>query len=216
MYEKIAARLDEIADDLESKGFTREAEELDVVANTLEKTASNSEVKDAWETTKEVNPDYAKTLTGERPAGSKWGENLTEQKIVSLPWKKYTGAPIPGVMTPIADYFYLDNADKYFPNARQRMEMLSDAEKKGYQLHVRKGAHGSYEIVSPQVKPSGITQAWLIVGPASDAEGKDVSGRKMVWTLYPGKITGADRNWDGKLESIPEERKPYIAVKAPE
>lgn len=36
MWDKAAARLDSIADRLEAKGFTKEAEELDVISNTME------------------------------------------------------------------------------------------------------------------------------------------------------------------------------------
>ena len=215
MYDKIAQKLDGIASDLESKGLVQEACDLDVMANTLEKMASNQQVKQLFEDTKEMNSEHADTLLGERPAGSKWGESLTEQKLVGLPWKEWTEAKIPKVMQAGSRYFILRNAGQHFPNARQRMESLADAEKKGYTLSVRRGAHG-LEIVSPQVKNTGITEAWLIAGAGADADGKNVPGKMMIWTLYPGRLTGTDPEWDGKLESIPEERKPYVAVKAPQ
>jgi len=36
MWKRVAARLDSIADRLEAKGFAKEAEELDVISNTME------------------------------------------------------------------------------------------------------------------------------------------------------------------------------------
>lgn len=174
--------------------------------------ATEENIKKLYEQTKELNSKHAETLIGERKTGSKWGENLTEKKLVGLPWKKYKGPSIPGVMIPIADYYVLKDASKHFPNAKQRVETLEDAEKKGYELKVQTGSHGK-EIVSPDVKESPIMEAWLIVGPAEDEKGKEISGKKMIWTLFPGILTGTDPKWDGKIESIPENRKKYTAVK---
>lgn len=222
VMKKLSSMLDKVAEDLEARGLLGEAEEIDVISNTLEamernaarmrKYAANPEIKAFYETTKEVNPSHAETLVGERSAGSKWGENLTEEKLVSLPWKKYEGPSIPGAMIPVATYYKLEDASKHFPGARQRVTTLDEAEKKGYNLSVQKGAHGP-EIVSPDVKEGPIQEAWLIVGPAEDAEGKPVPGKKMIWTLFPGMLTGTIQNWDGKIESIPEDRKKHVAVK---
>jgi len=219
--EKLSAMLDRVAESLERKGLLEEAKRLDVISNTLDtmernagliKKAANPEIKEIYETTKEVNPSHAASLIGERSTGSKWGENLTEEKLVSLPWEKYKGPTIPGAMIPIATYYKLEDANKHFPGARQRMETLDEAEKKGYKLSVQKGTHGT-EIVSPDVKEAPIQEAWLIVGPAEDAEEKPIPGKKMIWTLLPGVLTGTIQNWDGKIESIPEDRKKHVAVK---
>lgn len=218
---KLSTMLDRVAESLEQKGLLEEARGLDVISNTLDtmernagliKKAANPEIKEIYETTKEVNPSHAASLIGERSTGSKWGENLTEEKLVSLPWEKYKGPTIPGAMIPIATYYKLEDANKHFPGARQRMETLDEAEKKGYKLSVQKGTHGT-EIVSPDVKEAPIQEAWLIVGPAEDAEEKPIPGKKMIWTLLPGVLTGTIQNWDGKIESIPEDRKKHVAVK---
>lgn len=37
----------------------------------------------------------------------------------------------PGAMIPIATYYRLEDAGRYFPGARQRMETLDQAQKKG-------------------------------------------------------------------------------------
>jgi len=213
---KVASMLDDIASRLESKGLLKEAHDLDIISNTLEMLASNQEVKALYEATKEMNPSHAATLIGERHAGSKWGENLTEQKLTSLPWEEYKDAKIPGVMLPFCRYFVLKNAGKHFPGSKQRVETLEDAEKAGHKISVQKGAHGNFEIISPDVPENPVMEAWLIVGPAEGADGKEIPGKSMIWTLYPGMITGADPKWDGKIESIPDDRKKYVAVKAPE
>ena len=173
---------------------------------------ATGEIKTIYEITKEINPGHAKTLIGERKSGSKWGEQLTEKKLMSLPWKEYKGPKMPGVMLPFCRYFKLDDASKHFSGAKQRVETLEDAEKKGYDVKVKTGEHGK-ELVSPDVKESPILEAWLVVGPAEDTDGKTISGKEMIWTLFPGILTGSDPKWDGKLESIPEDRKKYTAVK---
>lgn len=63
------------------------------------------------------------------------------------------------------------------------------------------------------MKDAPIMEAWLIVGPAEDAEGKELPGKQMIWTLFPGMLTGTVQNWDGDISSIPEERKSNVAVK---
>jgi hypothetical protein len=177
------------------------------------KQAASPEIKAIYDETKQLNPGHAATLIGERQRGSKWGESLTEQKLVSLPWEEYRGPKIPGVMQPVARYFKLEDASKYFPGSRQRMESLEDAEKKGYRMTVQQSAHGNKEIVSPDVKDSPIMEAWMVVGPAEDATGKEIPGKEMIWTLFPGVLSGSDPNWDGVIETIPPEKKKYVAVK---
>lgn len=210
----IIAHLDKIADHVE-KINPRLALAIDHVSDDLENDffAADRDIKRLYEQTKELNPKHAGILIGERKTGSKWGENLTEEKLTSLPWKKYKGPSLPGVMIPGCDYYVLKDASKYFSNAKQRVETLEDAEKKGYKLKVQTGSHGNKEIVSPDVKESPIMEAWLIIGPAEDEKGKEISGKKMIWTLFPGILTGTDPKWDGKIESIPENRKKYTAVK---
>jgi len=187
-----------------------------VIANfrigTTEKRAEST-IKELYEFTKEINPKHAKTLIGERSKGSKWGENLTEDKLVSVPWKKYEGPNIPGAMIPVADYYVLKDASKHFSGAKQRVETLDKAEEKGYKLKVETGPHGNKEIVSPDVKEAPIMEAWLVVGPAEGEDGKEISGKKMIWTLFPGILTGSDPNWDGNIESIKEGDKKHTAVK---
>lgn len=207
----ITERLDVIASEFELID-PRIALALDIISDKLEKMASGS-VKDLYEFTKEINPKHAETLIGERQKGSKWGESLTEKKLTSLPWKEYKGPKIPGVMMPICDYYKIEDAGKHFPGAKQRMETLDVAEKKGYKLKVETGEHGNKQIVSPDVKEAPIIEAWLVVGPAEDGEGKEVAGKKMIWTLFPGVLTGSDPKWDGKIESIPESQKKHTAVK---
>ena len=213
MPSKLSSELDVVASRLEAMGLIKEAEELDVISNTIDILANSPEIKTIYDETKQLNPEHAATLIGERLRGSKWGENLTEQKLVSLPWEEYRGPKIPGVMQPVARYFKLEDASKYFPGSMQRMESLEDAEKKGYRMSVQQGAHGNKEIVSPDVKDSPIMEAWLIVGPAEDTAGKPVPGKEMIWTLFPGVLSGSDPNWDGVIETIPQEKKKYVAVK---
>lgn len=55
----LSSTLDNIADSLESKGFIKEARELDIISNTIELMGSSAEVKELFERTKEVNPRYA-------------------------------------------------------------------------------------------------------------------------------------------------------------
>jgi predicted CoA-binding protein len=47
MYEKLAAKIDEIAESLEEKGFVKEAEVLDIISNTLEKDADKKWIQKA-------------------------------------------------------------------------------------------------------------------------------------------------------------------------
>ena len=58
---KVAAMLDKVADSLEAKGYTKEAEELDVIANTIEKEAG---VLDAFRKGLRSVAEVAKKIPG--------------------------------------------------------------------------------------------------------------------------------------------------------
>ena len=123
MYDRIASRLDEIAERLESKGFVSEAEQLDVVANTIDAAVENFTLKASDPRRKRVNSILSQVSKEYRPQipldeifkaledngliaiaedGTKWEGFLTGKEGRATMGVAFLGeAPRDGMRTPI-------------------------------------------------------------------------------------------------------------------
>jgi hypothetical protein len=148
-------------------------------------------VKEFLDTTEKMHPGHFATLLGERPAGSKWGQEITRGDIINAPWKRL---PLDQTAAHVSfcDYYRLDADDmrEHFPQAKQCAFPSDHPMFEPGDIAARQGAHG-WELFQPKAadfRMWAAKEAWLIVGPASRADGSSVPNRLMVWTLFPGPI----------------------------
>ncbi len=132
--------------------------------------------------TQRLIPDHFKTLLGERPSGSQWGDaGMTENVLRSLYWVEVMASDLGSAAQPRCRYF-MANIGEQFPNATAgatSIDQLFDDQLE----HVRlvKGPHG-LGLVLPGgdfVGTDLVAMAYLIVG--------DHEGHPVVFTVHPGK-----------------------------
>jgi len=156
----------------------------------------------------EDSKHYYGTILGERQNGSKWGEELTEPKLVSLPWQDgtdYMEEHMPAAFNPRCGYMYVDNAREYFPNmavgAVSLSKVLEISEGKfwkdvdllekmsidtGINLKVMKGPHGYFlcgSLFNRSVFDEALVdvdRVWLISGKGPKY------GEEIIYTIHPG------------------------------
>jgi len=179
-------------------------------------------IQSILEKTKQLNPQHYATLMGERTSGSRWGIEITAEILASAKWRKLARSEYQeGLHLPFCDYYVIDDEGDMraaFPHAQQCMETFSEmaARAESYAvlgeqcpvLHLVeavKGDHG-WELRATQshhVQTRHATTAWLIVGPAEDANDNTIEGEQMVWTIYPGEITARlPQDFDGDVSKL--------------
>ena len=132
--------------------------------------------------TKAIPDGYFQSLLGERPTGSKWGGEFTEEHLKLLNWKEFT--PAEGIAYEGCRYYRADISE-IFPqavNAACTIEELPE----GTEIRVVKGAHG-WECVA-DMKPRPTSVATLITGEHEQG--------LVIFTVHPGepmKSLRADR-----------------------
>lgn len=157
---------------------------------------SKSFVNTALDTTKEKMSDHFNSLLGERPAGSKWGGEMTEEILRDLRWEETF--PAQEVCFGTARYYYAV-IDKVFPAAVDAAAPLKDIPTDV--IRVQEGAHGK-ELVADGIDPVPTMIATLIVG--------EHQGSWVVFTAHPGHpLAPLPKDFDGDLSSL----SPWTAVK---
>lgn len=152
------------------------------------------------------------------PEGSQWshqGGNIIPWKTLAmLPWKKLHKYQYDERHSSECLYYYYEGEH---PIGMQTVKLLSKFDDYS-SIRLVDGAHG-LELVSSEVSSTLTNKAWLILGPAQDSNGIKYPGQYMVWTAFPGELTGSLKKapfYDGTFDSLVAAAKNGypIAVKA--
>jgi hypothetical protein len=172
-------------------------------------------VKDVWQTTKEKMPEHAKTLMGERPAGSQWGGEGFGEQHLDLPWEDVTEKVPEGAKMPGAKYWHLppEHRKQHFPQANVGAVPMTELPANLLsKVQMAQGAHGKeLQIREEDLPPELLEQAGefgahLITGPEEGVG-------DVVYTAFPGPIMAPlPRNFEGDVSELMKHGKPY-AVK---
>lgn len=172
-------------------------------------------VKDVWQTTKEKMPEHAKTLMGERPAGSQWGGEGFGEQHLDLPWEDVTEKVPEGAKMPGAKYWHLppEHRKQHFPQANVGAVPMTELPANLLsKVQMAQGAHGKeLQIREEDLPPELLEQAGefgahLITGPEEGVG-------DVVYTAFPGPIMAPlPRNFEGDVSELMKHEKPY-AVK---
>jgi len=175
----------------------------------------NQTILEAFSLTLEKNRKHFISLFN-RKTGSQFNHEWREptdfagRDIARLPWQELPKEEfIDGIHLPFCQYFRLDEEamKHHFPFARQKMETSNSIDRD--KIRASEAVHTDeergtriHELVSDHVGERPCTEAWLIIGPASDEDNNNIDGL-MVWTMFPGELTPPlPKDWDGKLESL--------------
>jgi hypothetical protein len=176
-------------------------------------------LKDVWQQTHEKMPDHAKTLLGERPAGSQWGGEGFAEHHIDLPWEDVTEKTPENVRFPGAKYYHIPHETRmqHFPKSSVGAIPLNEFPQELLgKIQLTQGAHGKEmqireEDVSPEfTKKHEETGAHVITGPEDFGD--------AVWTAHPGPIMSPlPRDFDGDINKLFAQGKPFAVkvVKAP-
>ena len=136
-------------------------------------------------------PTHAKTLLGQRKAGSQWGD-----KFICNSENELLGLLLRGKATEMVDHRCMNPGVRYF-----LMEFDAPCGKTGFTrvdelhsfntVHVTKGAHG-LELSTPRtILADDITkEAWMIVGLDDETTpDHQASNLPVIYTIYPGALT---------------------------
>lgn len=160
---------------------------------------AKSFVNSVLDATKSTMPGHFETLLGERPRGSKWGGEMTEEILRRLPWVEDT----PHESVAMSGCRYFQCWTKHlFPNATVGAVPLKWLAGVRCDVAVVEGAHGKELITDARLDVEAHT-ATLIVGTHE--------GKEVVFTVHPGDpLLPVPADFDGlDLKSL----SPHTAVK---
>ena len=140
-------------------------------------------IKNAVEATKQNLQSHWKTLLGERPGGSQWGREFTEDDF-ALEWTEATDTVDPELKSPGCHYFRLSPAEveRAFPDRKLGAIPLNQLEPDEMQnVRIHNGPHGPELRYHGELDVEGAAdEAWMIIGPED--------GTLVVFTAHPGPL----------------------------
>ena len=205
---KLAEEFKKIADKIYEEDMKVSGEILKEATEDLEILS----IVPALELTKSVNPTHFQTLLGERPTGSQWGLEMTEDILREFRFYDITSLLSEEVTQPGCFYLQADLMEHNPLPALpfQHMTLLPDALDSNLPIRTQEGRHG-LELVCDELKGEPVNEVSLIIGPGMDEDKQPVDGL-MIYTVYPGQFTAAlPKDWDGNIDSLSKDL-PY-AVK---
>lgn len=145
-------------------------------------------IKQAFESTKRIALHHYESLLQERPTGSQWGYNPTEEDLTSngFELQELSGPHISPHCT-----YYKQNLDEHTLSFQmaESSEVVSESS-----IHAKTGVHG-WELISGEVGRSQAREAWIILGPED--------GEEIVFTAFPGKLLKPlPEDFNGDIDTI--------------
>lgn len=168
---------------------TQTAGEIDRFIEVL----NNHQITDAFKWTAENNLNHLKSIE-KRQRGSQWqyqgNDRIPWETLAKLPWKRLHKHEYNlNLHKDSCLYFYLDFNSQI---GIQAFKLLSEFENYS-KIKLEVGNHGM-ELVSNDINLIPTSKAWLIIGEAQNRNGIKYPDQLMVWTAYPGELTGSIEN----------------------
>mgnify|MGYP001436147691 CR=1 FL=1 len=156
----------------------------------------------ALDNTKSENPTHFQTLLGERPTGSQWGLEMTEEILKAFIFRDVT-EDLPEEVTKPGCFYLQADLTEHNPLPAlpfQYMSLLPDI-LGNLPIRTQEGRHG-LELVCDELTGEPVNEVSMILGPGMDEGNRSVDGL-MIYTVYPGQFTAAlPEDWDGNIDSL--------------